>query len=590
MLAVRRLVVSAPRGRTYATAFARNVTHQYPILAPAVAAGMVSSLVGLSHRSHDYAGDAVPVALSTASSNALTSAHLTAEPSVSIAKRFLKLLYRFLQQLKALIRLTEMIAVTSPCIITYPLVVRLQHSFPALYEQWWEFFVSAVTYLGPASIKFFQWASSRRDLFDADFCDRMAVVQNRVKPHPWAQTDAALKAALGEDYADVLRVEKEVLGSGCIAQVYKAHLLMNSQEATTRSGDRTSVLSLSATRCDANERVCPSPPAYREVAVKVVHPHVKGTIETDLNLFLTIASAVESFSFFKYWSFADALTEFTSLMYDQMDMRKEARNLHRLRANFKSNPHITFPEPVDDYVSEDVLVEEFVHGESISTYIAMDKAQTSPEFRQKLAALSLSSFLQMLITHNFAHADLHPGNVLVRRNGQNDNQPVLAFLDAGICTELSRRSRSAFVRIFYHAARGDGEKVAQAVLETAPEHDCVDPEGFVRAIAAIVQDMQEAEDRSELEMEAARLQRRRMSKEEQAAATQKEGEELQRKAADAVGRIFDTCRHYRVKLDGGLSTVVIATFILEGLGRSLDPELNIFHAALPLLMASPFSL
>lgn len=119
MLAVRRLVVSAPRGRTYATAFARNVTHQYPILAPAVAAGLVSSLVGLSHRSHDYAGDAVPVALSTASSNAPTSAHLTAEPSVSIAKRFLKLLYRFLQQLKALIRLTEMIAMTSPCIITY---------------------------------------------------------------------------------------------------------------------------------------------------------------------------------------------------------------------------------------------------------------------------------------------------------------------------------------------------------------------------------------------------------------------------------------------------------------------------------------
>jgi aarF domain-containing kinase len=164
----------------------------------------------------------------------------------------------------------------------------------------------------------------------------------------------------------------------------------------------------------------------------------------------------------------------------------------------------------------------------------------------------------------------------------------LAFLDAGICTELSRPSRHAFVKIMYHAARGDGEKVAQAVLDTAPEHDCNDPEGFVRAITAIVEDMQERELNNE-EREVVRMTRRRQSKEERAVADAKEGADLQKKAADAVGRIFETCRQYRVKLDGSLSSVVIATFILEGLGRSLDPQLDIFHAALPLLMASPFA-
>jgi len=592
MLAARRFVVSAPRPRGYANAIARNVTaiaQHHPVLAPALAAGLLTSLVGLSQSSRHGAVDPVPLALSA---TAATPTLLINPSASSLATRLLALLRRFYQQVRALLRLTEMLAVTGPCLLTYPLVARLQHTYPALYDQWWNLFINAVTYLGPASIKFFQWASSRRDLFDADFCDHLAVVQNQVKPHSWAQTDKALKKALGEHYQEFLEVEEEVLGSGCIAQVYKARLLMKEGEGGEKEMERgqgwTKTMPVHAS---SSSSFSSSSPSYREVAVKVVHPHVKSTIDTDLNLFLTIAAGLESFPSFKYWSLADALTEFTTLMYDQMDMRKEAQNLHRLRDNFKSNPSVTFPEPLDAYVSEDVLVEEYVHGESISNYIAMDEAMAPPGLRQKLAALSLSSFLQMLITHNFAHADLHPGNVLVRDQQQQQHQhqqPVLAFLDAGICTELSRPSRHAFVKIMYHAARGDGEKVAQAVLDTAPEHDCNDPEGFVRAITAIVEDMQERELNNE-EREVVRMTRRRQSKEERAVADAKEGADLQKKAADAVGRIFETCRQYRVKLDGSLSSVVIATFILEGLGRSLDPQLDIFHAALPLLMASPFA-
>ena len=590
MLAARRLVVSIPRPRNYATAIARNVAQHHPVLAPALAAGLLTSLVGLSQSSRHGNVDPVPLALSTAASPTLLIKPYTS----SLATRLLALSRRFYQQVRALLRLTEMLAVTGPCLLTYPLVARLQHTYPALYDQWWNMFINAVTFLGPASIKFFQWASSRRDLFDADFCDRLAVVQNRVKPHSWAQTDKALKKALGAHYREFLEVEEEVLGSGCIAQVYKARLLFKEGEGGVEEKGQGWTGAFSPFLASSPPASSASSPSYREVAVKVVHPHVKSTIDTDLNLFLTIAAGLESFPSFKYWSLADALTEFTTLMYDQMDMRKEAHNLHRLRDNFKSNPSVTFPEPVNAYVSEDVLVEEYVHGESISNYIAMDDAMAPPGLRQKLAALSLSSFLQMLITHNFAHADLHPGNVLVRdqqlhqQYQQQGQQPVLAFLDAGICTELSRPSRHAFVRIMYHAALGDGEKVAQAVLDTAPEHDCNDPEGFVRAITAIVEDMQEKELNNE-EKEVVRMTRRRLSKEERAVADAKEGADLQKKAADAVGRIFETCRQYRVKLDGSLSTVVIATFILEGLGRSLDPQLNIFHAALPLLMASPFA-
>lgn len=214
-----------------------------------------------------------------------------------------------------------------------------------------------------------QWASARRDLFDAHFCDRMASVQDSVRPHSWAETDMALKAALGEHYDEFLKLDKEVLGSGCIAQVYRGKLHTDTDT--------------------------------QDVAVKVVHPSIKRTIELDLNLFHSMVEVLEMFPSFRFWSIGDALNEFAGLMEMQMDMEKEAQNLHRLRRNFKSNRHIIFPEPVDRLTSRDVLVEEFMEGESINKYIHMEEAMAPPGLRKKLAGLSLSSFLQMLIADNF---------------------------------------------------------------------------------------------------------------------------------------------------------------------------------------------
>ena len=180
-----------------------------------------------------------------------------------------------------------------------------------------------------------------------------------------------------------------------------------------------------------------------------------------------------------------------------------------------------------------------------------------------------------------------------------NGETVLVFLDAGLCTELSLRSRQAFVQIFYHMVRGDGANVAQAVLDTSPENDCQDPEGFVKAIAAIVSELQGGDNththtaRGGNDMyttsSSSSITNTTMDQQHTDKTTAAREQRQKKKNADAVGRVFETCRHFRVKLDGALSTIVISTFIMEGLGRSLDKDLNIFRTALPLMLAMPLA-
>ncbi len=170
---------------------------------------------------------------------------------------------------------------------------------------------------------------------------------------------------------------------------------------------------------------------------------------------------------------------------------------------------------------------------------------------------------------------------------------VVTFLDAGICTELNGASRRAFVQIFWHICRGDGEAVARAVLDTASEEACEDREAFVKALAAMV-------DRHNLGAYDTARKAPLLSSPLATAAGQlsdvgngssgssgssSSGSSEERPAA-AVGGVFELCRQHRVKLDGALSTVVVSTFILEGLTRSLDPNLHLFRAALPLLVTA----
>ncbi|XP_008941970.1 PREDICTED: uncharacterized aarF domain-containing protein kinase 2, partial [Merops nubicus] len=314
---------------------------------------------------------------------------------------------------------------------------------------------------GPTCVKLGQWASTRRDLFSEAFCDEFSKLHVEVSPHPWGHTAELLRKAFGEDWAGVLKFQsREPVGSGCVAQVYKAYAdlaaIAGSQaeelawplraafEAWEAAGFRGLLRwlrrrksketwddrikeELSQADCSRGSPVHgmslmeqmarPLPHAnpssarhLTPVAIKVLHPGLVHQVQMDLFLMKMGSHIIGLLPGFKWLSLTEIVEEFEKLMIQQIDLRYEARNLERFRHNFLDVDFVTFPTPLWPLVTADVLVETFEESEPISHYLG---AEVATELRQRLAKMGMDMLLKMIFVDNFVHADLHPGNILV---------------------------------------------------------------------------------------------------------------------------------------------------------------------------------
>ncbi len=128
-------------------------------------------------------------------------------------------IHRLVFVLRLGIRALVLLLKFSPLLILYPLTL--------LSQRWASHWLDALLWVtetsGPAFIKLGQWASTRRDIFSQDFCERFSRLHVRVKPHPWSHTKLCLRRAFGEGWRQMFVFDgKEPVGSGCVAQVYRA--------------------------------------------------------------------------------------------------------------------------------------------------------------------------------------------------------------------------------------------------------------------------------------------------------------------------------------------------------------------------------
>ena len=189
---------------------------------------------------------------------------------------------------------------------------------------------------GAAVIKLMQWAGSRPDLFGHEFCAIFSKLQDDTTPHRWKHTEKVLREAFGDDWKEKIEL-KEILGSGCIGQVYRGH-------AVSETGEK------------------------QEVAVKVLHPNVEEDIDADLDLMRVAVRAAKymPFDFFanlKWLNMEGVVEEFAALLKLQLDLRTEASNLTRFNENFKDEEFVVFPKLVEGFEpTQHVLVETFCDG------------------------------------------------------------------------------------------------------------------------------------------------------------------------------------------------------------------------------------
>jgi len=442
----------------------------------------------------------------------------------------------------------------------------------------WKYFLQTLHSLGPAFVKLAQWAATRRDLFPAYYCDHLSLLHDRAPPHSWESTHRTLLSSFGPDYSQKLRINasSEIIGSGAAAQVYKAYLK-----------------------------------GYGLVAVKVLHPNISERVHRDWVLMNTAATFLDSIlpsDLGMCLSLPRAVETFGNALNKQVDLTIEAENLHQFRRNFGLLPRqnsslstdrdqsknsvssnsseihqkVDFPCPIPEWTTPNVLVENLIsNSEPISHYLT-DPSEDGKQLRKKLTDPFLRAFMKMVFVDNFIHCDLHPGNVLIQtstskcdRNLEETNHSIV-FLDAGISTALSKNDLQNLKDLFQAVVFNNGEEVGRLMVERARYERCSQIPGgidsFSKGMAELVQEFHDAKGGVE---------------EFSGDGSTKKSKKLSLglvHVGSLLKRVLDLCRTHGVEIDPAMSSVVVSILILEGLGRSLDPEADLIEYAIPFLM------
>lgn len=284
----------------------------------------------------------------------------------------------------------------------------------------------------------------------------------------------------------------------------------------------------------------------RIVAVKVRRPAVHEICAFDLAVMQWAARQAARWPGLGAVDPEGAVVQFGQAVFAQLDFRLEAANNRRFRANFKGDPDVAFPEVIEALSSERVLCMSFVEGTKI---LSVGETRFDPH---RVARVGLQALLKMIFVDGFVHADLHPGNILVTPQGK------VALLDVGLVGELDEPHRKAFMRFFGAWAKRDGDAMARIMFDLSTERPS-QPEAFEAYRAAIIEFV-------------GRYWGQRLGQVQ-------------------VGRVLmdllSIVRQHRIRLNPSFTTVNIAIAVTEGIGKQLDPDLDVMSEALPFFMSHP---
>jgi ubiquinone biosynthesis protein len=363
-------------------------------------------------------------------------------------------------------------------------------------------------------VKFGQILSTRRDLLPDDIADELSKLQDAVAPFPGAEAKAIVERAYQRSIGEVFSQFNQVpLASASIAQVHVARLLDD-----------------------------------REVVVKVVRPGIENVIRRDVGLLYTVAELVE-----RYWRESHRLrpraivSEFEKIIFDELDLQREAASASLLRRNFQHTKLLYVPEIHWDYSHRNVLVAELVSGVPVSDVETLRAADVDLKV---LAEKGVDIFFTQVFKHNFFHADMHPGNIFVDITEPQD--PSYVAVDFGIMGSLTPDDQRYLAENFLAFFNRDYFRVAElhVISEWVPPDTRVDE--FESAIRSVCEPIFE---RPLKDISFASL----------------------------LLRLFQTARRFNMEVQPQLVLLQKTLLNIEGLGRQLYPDLDLWQTAKPFL-------
>ncbi len=278
------------------------------------------------------------------------------------------------------------------------------------------------------------------------------------------------------------------------------------------------------------------------VALKIQRPNVARRITGDLTILGFWARVANVLPSVKPLSVPGAVAEFGVSLRGQLDFTQEADNNERFAEAFADTDGVEVPALYRELCTDKVLTMAFIDGVKGSE---PDKVGGD---RRRLALLGAKCILQMVFEDGFVHADLHPGNIILTDDGR------VVMIDLGMVASIRSELMRPWLQTFTALGQQDGAEVARLLYVHAP--DVAAKFDYFEYEAALCAHFARFHGKSMGEVEI----------------------------ADIVGGVMNILRRYRVRVDPSFTVVNISLLVAEGLGKQLDPSLDLVQLALPVLL------
>lgn len=285
-----------------------------------------------------------------------------------------------------------------------------------------------------------------------------------------------------------------------------------------------------------------------EVIVKVVRPGIKKIISRDIALMYVMAELAERYSFnARRLRVIEVVSEYEKTIYDELNLQREAANASQLKRNFSQSPALYIPEVYWDYVRRNVMVMERISGIPIGH---VDSLREHGVNLERLSERGVEIFFTQVFKHNFFHADMHPGNIFVDLDNP-DNAKYIA-VDFGIVGSLNTDDQRYLAENFLAFFKRDYQRVAQLHVDSGwvPGDTRVDE--FESAIRSVCEPIFE-----------------------------KPLKEIS--FGQVLLGLFQTAQRFNMEVQPQLVLLQKTLLNIEGLGRQLNPDLDLWKTAKPFL-------
>ena len=285
-----------------------------------------------------------------------------------------------------------------------------------------------------------------------------------------------------------------------------------------------------------------------EVVVKVIRPGIEKTVAEDIKLLKWAAGLIESRSEIgRRLRPIEVVNDYEKVIFDELNLQAEAANTSQLRRNFENSEFLYVPKIYWDYTRRNVMVMERIHGVPVTDIDSLEKLKVD---LKKLAETGVNIFFTQVLEHNFFHADMHPGNIFV--SPENPESPKYIAIDCAIIGSLTDDDQEYLAKNLLAIFKRDYRRVAELHIASGWVPKTTKISEFESAIRSVCEPIFE-----------------------------KPLKEIS--FGQLLVQLFRTAGRFDMEVQPSLVLLQKTLLNIEGLGRQLYPELDLWKTALPYL-------